>query len=468
MCNMSTTSNMLELTPLDLIMPEYYTRLALSFRTSDLAESLLPQLQASLHSTCQSIPWLRGKVYATSGSKAQKPELQVRWEEDESPKLVDLGSLTGSYSEAAAAGMPLKIIPNDRWPISVRIDDGLRNAGAPVFAGGLLSFEDSEGVILCVCIHHNVVDAGGFAEVLRTWTLILTGSPATFIDPSDRAGLLLAALRPHVDSASDIPLKTLLQSHPEYTSTSPQIGADIGSCTSTILTVSIPKVNRLKEELAAFTNTALTVNTIICAVLWWGITRTRRRRNPTLFPPDCTSRLGMAVNGRARIGPGFSREDNPYFGNVNLYSLAEMSMDRLSNTESTSAESLAQICDVIAASNSPSKINAHHIAEVCSLVSRSDKYPALFPGWTVFGGLDLAITSWANLGIYDMSFGDALGRPEFVRIPYAEVDSLAIVLPRKRAGGESASEDVIEVVVMLRRDDLESLQQDELWKKLAF
>lgn len=175
----------------------------------------------------------------------------------------------------------------------------------------------------------------------------------------------------------------------------------------------------------------------------------------------------MAVNGRARIDPDFSSAKDPYFNNVNLYALAELETDRLSASENVSTESLAHVCDAIAASNSADKINASHIAEVCSLVSRFDKFPALFPAWSISSGLDLAITSWANLGIYDMRFGDLLGHPEFVRVPYAKLDSLAIVLPRKRAGVKETSEDVIEVMVMLRRDDLESLQRDEVWRKLA-
>ena len=164
---MSTNPKTLKLSPLDLIPAKYYTRLALSFGTTETAECLLPKLQASLSETCQSIPWLGGKVVPTTDSTTQQPGLQVHWDENESPTIVNLGSLPGSYVEAAAAGMPLTTIPDDKWPVPGRIDDHLHNAGAPVFAGGLLSFGDSRDVIVCVCIHHNVVDTAGIAEVLR-------------------------------------------------------------------------------------------------------------------------------------------------------------------------------------------------------------------------------------------------------------------------------------------------------------
>ena len=464
---MFTSSQSLQLSPLDLIPPKYYTRLALSFRTTETAECLLPKLQASLSETCQSIPWLGGKVVPTTDSTTQKPGLQVHWAENETPTVVNLGPLPGSYVEAAAASMPLTTIPDDKWPVPGRIDDHLHNAGAPVFAGGLLSFGDSQGVTLCVCVHHNVVDAGGIAEVLRIWASILCGMPAPVVVASDRAGRLSDALGSHLESASALPLESLLASHPEYTTAPLQFGGDFASCASAVSTVSLSKVDRLKAELGRYTIAAPTANTIICAVLWCALTRIRRRRNPALFPPKCKSRLGMAVNGRARIDPDFSSAKDPYFGNVNFYALAELQTHHLSASENLSAESLAHVCDAIAASNSAGKINTSHIAEVCSLVSRFDKFPSLFPAWSISSGLDLAVTGWANLGIYDMRFGGVLGHPEFVRVPYAELDSLAIVLPRKRAGVKEASENVIEVMLMLRRDDLESLQGDEVWKKLA-
>ena len=271
----------------------------------------------------------------------------------------------------------------------------------------------------------------------------------------------------HLESASTLSLESLLASHPEYMIAPLQFGVDFASCTSAILTVSLSKVDRLKAELGRYTTAAPTANTIIYAVFWCAVTRIRQRRNPALFPPKCKSQLGMAINGRARIDPDVSSAEDPYFGNFNLYALAELQTDRVSVSEKVSAESLAHTCDAIAASNSADKINASHIVKVCSLVSRFDKFPAMSPAWSISSGLDLAITSWANLGVYDMRFGDVLGHPAFVRVPHAELDSLAIVLPRKRAGVKEISEGVIEVMVMLRRDDRETLQGDEVWRKLA-
>ena len=176
----------------------------------------------------------------------------------------------------------------------------------------------------------------------------------------------------------------------------------------------------------------------------------------------------MPVNGRARIDPNFSSAKVPYFGNVYVYALAELQMDHFSGAENVLTDLIPKICDAIAASNSADKINAGNIAGLCSLVSRFEHFPALFPAWSISSGRDLAITSWANLGIYEMRFGDILGHPEFVRLPYTALDSAAIILPRKRSGvNQKKQEQVIEVIVMLREYDLRTLQEDELWREVA-
>ncbi|KAK5721704.1 hypothetical protein LTR15_006295 [Elasticomyces elasticus] len=87
--------------------------------------------------------------------------------------------------------------------------------------------------------------------------------------------------------------------------------------------------------------------------------------------------------------------------------------------------------------------------------------------WSITTGRDIGITSWAGFGLYEMSFGEALGQPTFVRPPYMQIDSAAIVLPRKRAGFDEEDRDAIEVMLMLRKDDIEALQQDSVWQMLA-
>lgn len=62
--------------------------------------------------------------------------------------------------------MPMKAIPSEIWPVPSMIDDAVSATGVPIFAATLFCFVD-QGVGLCVCYHHNAVDATGFTEVVR-------------------------------------------------------------------------------------------------------------------------------------------------------------------------------------------------------------------------------------------------------------------------------------------------------------
>ena len=127
---------------------------------------------------------------------------------------------------------------------------------------------------------------------------------------------------------------------------------------------------------------------------------------------------------------------------------------------------LAQICDAISSTLSPDKQNSRSVAEVYTLATRSETSPALYPAWSITSGKDLGITSWAGFGLYEMSFGSILGQPTFVRPPFMQIDSAAIVLPRKRGGFDEEQRDVIEIMVMLHKDDIKALQEERLWKLL--
>lgn len=170
----------------------------------------------------------------------------------------------------------------------------------------------------------------------------------------------------------------------------------------------------------------------------------------------------MAVNGRQRIGKDFSSARSPYFGNAVFYSLSKFSAGELATSDEAPLRLLAKICEEITQSQSHSTIDSQYAAEVYHLIDRMEDYRSLFVGWDLFGSRDFTITNWADLGLYEVDFGDVLGRPKFVRLPYMEADGVAIILPRQRA----AAREVLEVMVMLRRDHMDALQNDPLWQVL--
>jgi len=69
---MSAVSRTLNRSPLDLIPPEYYTQLVLSFETTEAVECIVSKLQISLDKTCHSIHWLGGKLVPTVEKEARR------------------------------------------------------------------------------------------------------------------------------------------------------------------------------------------------------------------------------------------------------------------------------------------------------------------------------------------------------------------------------------------------------------
>ncbi|OAL40117.1 hypothetical protein AYO20_00535 [Fonsecaea nubica] len=460
--------NVERLTPLDWIVPRTYLRVLLTFRTATCPEASAQKFETALHSTWRQIPWMSGRVVPVTSATTQKPTLEIHWKtSDGPPVLQDLGSIPVAYQALALQGMPPDAFPEAIWPVRGFIDEDLHNAGAPVFAASLFRFADNGGVGLVICTHHNVTDAGGLDEIVRLLLQNVAEPGRSMSVSGERFNRLFEALSPDLEVADSKSLEDLLAAHPEYSMAPPVFPPEFPSCTSRVFSIPSTRIEDQKDLLQKYTAVNPTTNTVICALLWTVITQIRMRRSTNLSP-GATSRLAMAVNGRQRISPQFSTPENPYFGNVILYSLAELSMgDLAARSSEETARELAKTCDAIATSSSPAKIDSRHIAETYSLISRVEDHRAIFIGWDPFSGRDLTITSWANLGLYDADFGAELGKPEFVRLASAEADGVSIILPRRRGTRDGPSCSVIEVTIMLRKDDMEALERDDLWRSLT-
>ncbi|KAJ5165662.1 uncharacterized protein N7500_007492 [Penicillium coprophilum] len=160
---------------------------------------------------------------------------------------------------------------------------------------------------------------------------------------------------------------------------------------------------------------------------------------------------------RELLNPGIS-----FFGNAVFYSLSKSLADTLAASDEAPVHSLAEICDHITHSQSTSVINSRHIAEVYQLIDHMKDYRSLFVGWDLFRSRDLTITNWADIDLYGVSFGDVLGKPKFVRLPQMEADGVALILPRQR----DASQEVLEIMIMLRCDHMGALEKDSMWQTI--
>ncbi|KAL1845880.1 hypothetical protein Plec18170_009480 [Paecilomyces lecythidis] len=431
---MAVGSKVERLTPLDILMPRTYIATLLTFRTT------------------QSVATLSRGLELPEGGKHG---LEIRWDATEGnpAALIDKGSVPIEYDTSAGGLLP-EDIPSNVWSVPSFIDDDLFSKGAPVFAASIFRFSDNKGVGLCICMHHNAVDATGFAEVLRLWTKGLTALESHSLSPlSDRVSRLSNALSAELKTVSSMNPDELFHLHPEYSPTPPTLPISFPPCSCKLFAFPILKINDVKERLDGQESTMRSTNAVLCAIIWSAITAARKQSDSDLAKG--TSKLVTAVNGRRRI-KALSTPEYPYLGNTVLYSLAEASVESLSvSFDEPSNQILRSIADTVSQSQSSTQIHEYRIVEVYKLADSVDDYRAIFPGWDIFGARDMVITSWANLGLYDLDFGTGLGKPEFVRIRGSPADGVAIILPRRN--------DVLEVMLMLRTHDMDVLEQDSMW-----
>jgi trichothecene 3-O-acetyltransferase len=458
------------LSPLDQLMPRCYTRLFLLFGspTPDLAIS---SFKMGWEKTCTQLSYLKGYVYQAEN---QRGRLAIAWSDDSPvPVISEKGHLKLSYETVLLHGTSFSAFKDDLCPVRAVIDHSTSDRKAPVLAASVGELEG--GIIICVAAHHNVMDGTGFGDLIDLIARNTNGNlaaSATLPHPDEplyrtaRLRHVLEAGKTFQNQGMDTDIKLLLTNHLEYTTTPPSMPSQSPPCTSKLLTVSLPKVEAIKQALKG-SMPSLTTYTVVSSLLWSCITRVRCARAGGCKSPK--SRLGMAVNGRQRLGASFT--DQKYLGNVNMYAIAELATNTITSSAATRdvagtriPNDLIGVFQAVAESISSDRISSRHIMEVMTIIDQLEDVRGLFPGWNFHDGPDLAITSWANLNVYDADFGEKLGRPALVRVPYAEVDGLCIILPRRRHQHGRSGENVIEVVVMLRADDLAQLQEDEVWK----
>lgn len=450
------------LSPLDLVMPGTYVQACLTFETSEPSSAILPILQQSLDEVVSRLPWLAGRVVSVPEAPGQRPSLEMRWDgSDSAPVLQDKGTIEPDYAVLAARGMPPKDIPPSVSPLGSASPNP---AAPPVFAASIFGFPENKAVGLCVCVHHNAVDATGFADIMGLWSRATSGLPLPSGSESepqqtDRPDRLAEALGSELATANAQSLEKLWASHPEYSRVPPAFPSEFPRSTCEYFRIPMARIDALKKKVEAQTSIAPTTTTLATALMWQAVTRARAARDPDFG--QSSSRLVTAVNGRGRVGPGFSTSKDPWMGNAVLYALTEQTVSHMRVGDG----SLAETCAAISEAQSASRINRRFVAEVCSLFSRVDDHRQIFAGWDLFSSRDMTITSWNGLELYGLDFGQQLGKVQHVRPPYVEADGVGFVLPRK--GGATAEEDAVEVIVMLRRDDMAFVVEDEVWSDLV-
>jgi hypothetical protein len=460
------------LSPLDQLMPRTYTRIFLVFAL-EYQDAAIEALRMGLQKTYAQLPFLKGYVYSKSNDKT---ELSIAWSNDNAaPEFSEnLAPKDLTFETLAKDEAALPHFPSSLCPIGVAPNHSDPESKAPVFAASYSRIDG--GLILAFGVHHFVMDGTGVEQLIRVIATATKsgregiGLRLDQLEPLTRVSRLQVFEASH-RSETEVPdWETLSQRHaefsiitssPEYPPTLPTFPKGI----SKIFRFSVAKLERAKEILNNLASPdTLTTNTILTALIWSVITRIRFSR----LGLDINSQpnLGFAINGRKHLGADFFN-DYPYFGNVNLFGRASINFADIHAASEILAQSPKQTGNISkllpvtsAISAAISRVSPSHISEVIRLVQECPDTKKISQGWSSRNGPDLTLTSWANMELYECDFGEFIGQPQYVRVPYAEFDGLVIILPRQRKGGEG----VIEAVVMLGENDMVTIEQDNVWQ----
>jgi hypothetical protein len=464
---MASKQQTIFLSPLDQIMPRNQIRIALVFSTNDSNLALL-HLQSGLERTCEMLPFVKGRIFDKCSDRDQ---LAISWDASSSAPIIGEQPAPDGYQsyekllENAGSSEPYAF---SLFPFMER---GMENGeeGAQVFGAAYIKIEG--GLVLFMSMHHNVMDGPGFGEFVKFWArnTSLGDFPASEVrlnasDPSTRKAKILEQLSYTLKEGDrTLTVVDILAKHSEYTVGSPlaqneqtpSVAVPMAPSFSRVFTFSHQKLHAVKTSLAnTIDSSFLTINNILSAIIWSHISHIRCTR-PSHPESSPISRLGFAVNGRRIL----NLLSPPYLGNVAFLAQAELPMSSFCSASDTTHDGLAPIISAIATASR--KIDRSHIAELVQLPDLLPSLSDLVFGWNILGGPHLSITSWAELGLYDANFGDALGKPQIVRVPDVPRDGLVIILPRRR---EQGTEEKIEIAVYLRKDDMERLDTDEAWR----
>ncbi|KAK3370009.1 transferase family-domain-containing protein [Podospora didyma] len=517
----STSPQTVFLSPLDQYMPRIYIRLFLIFETND-PHRAAHRLKVGLQRLGLLLPFIKGHVSISDSMPEGHGRTAIRWSEAEdediafreipnppNPECISLPS----FAKLKDEGAPLHYFDPSFCPLPSSLAKPLN---APVLVASYTVIEG--GLVLGLCVHHNVMDGTGTVGLIRSWAdctrlemerLSLETLFPDANEPLHRAERLEMATTTGGTSqgttARRLSLQELLDKNsPDYsvipkpkatpsasdaaaiTTTKAPVTAQSAAISrgqgSKLFAFDVSKLEAAKEGLLMQWMTSsslgaewLTTNSILCAVMWSCITRIRSARikreggMEMIDESPIAPRFGFAIDGRRRLGDAFSARKQPYLGNIVIVGLAALPLSDVTDAAalapsasatSSASSGISRLSPLVHEfASAIRRVTPGRVGEVLALADRVPDVTEISPSWNPVGKLDLALTSWANMPLYSCDFGDALGKPEFMRVPVARRDGLIVVLPRKREG---TGNDRIEVIIDLIEEDRAALEEDEI------
>ncbi len=511
---------------LDQGMPRHYTRFCLAFRLGETPASVaVSRLEVFFRRIFQAEPWLAGYACPVKEDCSPKHQLEIRFSqrdvENFHVKVQELPHDKSplSYDELCELGMPPSKIPRDL--VSLCPDRRPDTEPAPIL--DVTANIIRGGLLVAIFLHHGVTDGASMGTIVsgRLCRDISEIKPLAAIDLAEKARAETATRLP----LSSIPTNQSIGAHFEYKPALRAIGQIPSSLapapspsevTSHIFRFSDTTLKALKADLNSLLQASepdsqvpwITTHDALQSLLWQHLTRARIPSLPATqhsLSDSTTSTLLIPVNIRKRITPPLP--PTHLGGAVALVPVTLPLSSLLSPTEThqLQTDGLSKMVDkayllstAITIHAAIAKCDDTYLREVLQLTTGLHSAREMVDlNLDTAGGLDICITSWAVLPVFeepegstdgdggsgggsssssgssggskesDIGLGMGLGLPDFVRKPWSRDAGGCIILPRDRRGwtnGEhGAGTDTaggLEVLVQLKTEDMERLMQD--------
>lgn len=488
------------LSVLDQGMPRHYTRFCLAYSLGETPASVaISRLEAFFRRTFQAVPWLAGYACPVKGGSAPKDKLEIRFSQRDvdnfQVKVQELGPdrFPLTYAELCELGMPPSKLPRevisscpDRRPDTEPA--AILDVTVNVIRGGLL---------VAIFLHHGVTDGASMGT-------IISGQLCCNVTQEQPLTSVGMAARARAETDTRLPLSSILANQPigahlEYKSalramnqspSSPAPAPSRSEVTSHIFVFSEQTLQTLKADLNALVRSSphpeipwITTHDALQSLLWQHLTRARipSLSETSAQPLPSTSTLLIPVNIRKRINPPLPPT---YLGGAVVLAPATLPLTSLlpvTDTHEVHPEPLHKpvskvylLSAAIAIHTAVARCNDTYLREVLALTQQQASMKNMVDlNVDTAGGLDICITSWAVLPIFEdasregdggsgSDLGMGLGMPDYVRKPWSRDAGGCIILPRDRRRSQNTDVGAgeLEVLVQLKTPDMERLMRD--------
>ncbi|OTB19779.1 hypothetical protein K445DRAFT_150063 [Daldinia sp. EC12] len=467
---------MVALSPLDKFMPRGYVRQIFCFPSTHA--HVTDTLKKGLKGVVNDVPYLLSDILTSEDRKNVSfsdsyQTLEDLYYEQDLSDTIDYAAIKAQHFPPSAFTAP-GIIPPDTQP-------PLPNP-APVCRVAVSLVKG--GFILCVAVHHCTTDITGFGALLKIWASHCRTSASTGagFNPSwlNRQVLIERPDAHNATAPTSMPQLLHVREPGSYARLAGPAPPP-SDLTTAIFFFPQTKLQALKhavnEYIASQDSTGWVSSGDILTTLLWSATLAAEQDAPAsesgvVANQKSTNTIGIPVNFRSRLNPPLPPN---YLGAAFLMTATTVSREDLISLATESHNSndhgyldsiliarLAEIASTIRASLR--EVDEQSVRDVLAFLNSA---PSDRPPTTLGPRHDgISLVSWADQGVYELEWGDAVGRCESVRLPKLANKRYPILLPRI-SSGPNGEDGGLEVIVSFDKQMFLGFEQSWSIKRFA-